>query len=521
MDEFVKPIEQLGDLFTGAAKAVIATQEKLDAETPSHGPSEDPLKAHPSYSIPRTEVDFKFGLDVRSGVKIMVPFFRNKQGRTERHGHRLKFSLVAVSELPGSLRIDANGSDGMPIRTSLTQPHFLVPAAEQDDLCRDLAVAMKAGRWDFILPLEGEKPSQDRVSKEADRILEALTPDDPERGMVVFKLDASLSSYLIVRVTDKSKKDGLFVFNPESSPEALIYSFEKDDVKNIRYRALHEFALTIRHWLKGAPPTRRPFSLDDEIRPPGGPAPLGLIALKEFTLRMAEGYVAGLKLLSEQDTDANRKKLFPPYYDLTDVEAELRYSVFYDEDDKRMRFSFGRLKRPDGEDVEDEISVIESRASIRAFRSDGSAQVHIELIMPEFALSAGAREIVIDAAVKSADEIALAFNRDDPASYLQFIKSIEHQRGAVIFLSYEGKVPKQEFLIIWPALHLNKPRDFVFTCKLVGDKLDEDSISPVMRLEQDLEPAGAEIGVEIDRDQYEPFHNTFHAARIWRSRVGA
>jgi hypothetical protein len=35
----------------------------------------------------------------------------------------------------------------------------------------------------------------------------------------------------------------------------------------------------------------------------------------------------------------------------------------------------------------------------------------------------------------------------------------------------------------------------------------------------DLDPLGGTEGVEIDNDQYEAFHNAFHAVRIWRSRV--
>jgi hypothetical protein len=50
-------------------------------------------------------------------------------------------------------------------------------------------------------------------------------------------------------------------------------------------------------------------------------------------------------------------------------------------------------------------------------------------------------------------------------------------------------------------------------------KVDEDSIEPVMHLEQDLDPEGFGIGVEITGDQYQPFHNVFHAIRIWSSRV--
>lgn len=521
MGQFAKPLEQLRHLFKQTAQAVVATQEKLDGHLSaalSSGGQPNPL--FPSYSIPRTEMDFQFGLEVLAEKGIfLIPIFRKAGERLERHGHRLKFSLIAVSEVPPAPRsgLTVTTETSIPIR--LIQPHFLISSGEQDALCLRLADALDGESWEFAFPEKGDEPTQKMVEKEAGRIRKALQPDNPELGMVVFKLDTTPPSYLIVRVTDKSKKDGLFVFTPESEKEALIYSFEDDEVDNIRYRALHEFALTVRHWLAGAPPAQTPFPLPMPTGQGGATLGLGLIALGAFTQVVAEGYLSGLQFLSQQNTPANAAKLLPSYYSLTGVEAELSYSVYYDDDEQRLKFSFGPRKRPDGEDADDETSVIESRASIRAYRSDDAPRVDVELVMPEFALAGSARQVVLDAVKESADQIASVFDEERPGSYLSFLKGDAYRRGVVILLSYKGKVPQQKFLLVWPGLYRGQSRDFVFFCEMKDGKISKDSVEVVLKLEQELEAAGVAQGVEIDGDQYQPFHNVFHAVRIWRSRV--
>lgn len=518
MAQFAQPIKELKSLFLQTAKAVVVTQEKLEQQlVQTSNPSKVP---QPSYSIPRTGLEFNFGLDLSAAGKVIIPFFKSDKGRLERHGHKLSFSVIAVPEPPPAPdSSSALPSDGIPIR--VVQPHFLVTPREQDELCRQLAAAMTGGKWDFAFPEHGEKPDQTMVNKEAARVLQALTPDNPQRGMVVLKLDTAVPSYLIVRVTDKSKKDGLFVLTTEPEPVAMIYSFENDDVDNIRYAALHEMARTIRHWLAGTPPVLLAQPLSTQTPDGGSIAALGLVALDEFTRNLRDGYVASLRYLSEHNPPANSAKSLPSYYDVTDVAAKLSYSVYYDDEAKRLRFSFGTFKAPDGTETDDEISVIESRVSIRAYRSNDAPQIEINLEAPEFALTGEARQIVVDAISEkeSAVNIARAFNEDDPDVYLQFLENEIYERGALVLLSYKGEVPKQKFLVVWPALYKGQPRDFVFICELKNGKVSEDSIEPVMHLEQDLDPEGFGIGVEITGTQYQPFHNVFHAIRMWSSRV--
>jgi hypothetical protein len=519
MADFSQPLEQLEGLFPQAAKAVIVTQAKMDQYRYQAGSDSGP-GIPLSFSIPRAGIELSFGLDVDSNHKVIIPFISKNKGQVQRHGHNLSFKLIAVPDLPPAPNgSDTTGQAKIPIQ--VLQPHFLVSPSEQDERCRQLVQAMTEKSWDLAYPEHGDKPSQEMVNKECNRILTALTPDNPELGMVVLKLDTPGPSYLIVRVTDKSKKDGIFSLTLEPKPAVIVYSFENDDVDNIRYAGLHEMARTIRHWLTGAPLVR----LDDPLPKTGAtdspPSGMGLIALDEFTQVLARGYLSGLKLVSEQNTPANAVTPLPSYYDLTDVEAELSYSVYYDDDAKRLRFSFGSLKAPDGKDANDETTVIESRVAIRAYRQNEVPQVEVNLVAPEFSLAGAARQSVINAVkVKTVSaSIAKAFNKDNPAEYLQYLESEQSQREAVILLSYKGAVPRQRFLIVWPGAYKGNSRDFVFICEMKNGEIQEDSIDPILSLDQVLDPAGIAIGVEITGTQYEPFHNFFHAIRTWQSRL--
>jgi hypothetical protein len=107
---------------------------------------------------------------------------------------------------------------------------------------------------------------------------------------------------------------------------------------------------------------------------------------------------------------------------------------------------------------------------------------------------------------------------------MSFLADTEAQREVVVFLSYKGNVPQEEFLAIWPGRYQGKSLDFVFTCKRDSTGLDSERIHPVLRLDQDL----ADIGLStapgsadeesLDKKEYRAFHNFFHAVRIWRGR---
>ena len=452
----------------------------------------------------------QFGLEIVDGKRSLIPFFTSKSATRVNHGHTLTFSLVAVPDRPNPPVSDEN------IQIQGFQPPFLVPPQVQDDIARQVAQALRNKAYDFAFPAHGVPPNQDKVNAEAKEIDDAITPDNPERGNVVLSLDAVTPAYLLIRVTDKSKKDGIFVYQSNSPVPVTIYSFDNDGLDNIRYAALHQFILTLRRWHAGG---AQPVPIGNVLTSKEDPSELGLVALTEFAKNVYEGYVDTLKFLSEQRDDEQVREGLPSFYDVDDVRGELSYSVFYDEAAQRLRFSFGPRKRPDGESVSDEISVVESKAFVHAFRRDDIPQVETRLMAPEFALTDQARKTVIEAMVSAADAIAMEFEDLDRETYVKFIKDPAFQSEVVILLSYEGKVPKPSFLVVWPGVFQNKARDFVFTCKMKDSKIED--IGPIMGLAKDidLDPIGGTQGVEIDNDQYESFHNAFHAVRIWRSRV--
>ena len=513
MSELAEPIAWIKTFCLQTAQAVVAAQNILDEKMAAAVSSgEQPQTIEPLYSIPHTNMTLQFGLQIIGGKRSLIPFFSSKSATRVHHGHTLTFSLVAVPERPNPPVSAEN------IQIQGFQPAFLVSKQVQDDIARLVAQALKNEEWEFAFPAHGVPPDedeiQDLINDEADKIIDDITPDNPERGNVVLSLDAVTPAYLLIRVTDKSERDGIFVY--ESNRRVTIYSFEKDKLDNIRYAALHQFILTLRRWLAGG---AQPVATGNPLKIAEDPSELGLIALREFATNVYEGYVETLKFLSEERDDEQVHEGLPSFYDVEDIRGELSYSVFYDEAAKRLRFSFGPRMRPDGESVSDEISVVESKAFVHVFRQNDIPQVETRLMAPEFALTDKARQIVIEALIDAADDIAKKFEDLDRETYVKFIKDETFQSEVVILLSYEGKVPKPNFLVAWPGVFQNKARDFVFTCKMKNNKIE--GIERIMGLAQDigLDPIGGTEGVEIDNDQYEAFHNAFHAVRIWRSRV--
>lgn len=510
MSDFSVPIEQIRELCRETARAVVAAQENLDENmTAAVLAREEPQTNEPLYSIPQANLGLRFGMDIVNGQRSLIPFLSSDSTTRQRHSHSVAFTFTSVPKAPPRpLDVDE-------VEIQAFQPPFLVSRQVQDDICRQTVKAMHDKLWEFAFPAHGGPPTQPQVDAEAEKIIDAIEHEDPERGMVVFNLDAVTPAFLLIRVTDKSKKDGIFVFESSRPSPVTIYSFDGDHVDNIRYAALHQFILTLRQWLtSGAQPVPA-----ETVAIPQDASELGLSVLDEFATSVYRGYLDSLRFLSEQRDDERILAGLPSFYDIEDVTGDLTYSVFFDKDAKRLKFSFGERKRPDGEVETDPVSLVESKALIRVFRRNDIPQVETRLIAPEFALTDQGRKKVLEAMIGAATEIVKKFDDLDPEIYLGFIRDPAFQAGVVILLSYEGTTPKPDFLVVWPGALQNKPRDFVFRCKLENGEIT--NIKKIMGLAQDLEldPVGVAEGVEITREQYKPFHNAFHAVRMWRSRV--
>jgi len=349
-------------------------------------------------------------------------------------------------------------------------------------------------------------------------------------------LESSPVSFLVVRVVGKDANDSVFVVTPGKQPEAVIYSVDRDEAKSIRFAPLFLLMQTIRRCQQGAlKPTFTQLS-EQDIAGPALDSNNGLAPLVPFAKEVRDGYEAAVSFLALPGNESfmqvrDVQLTTSLYYDVADVKAALTYSLGYENDNEvaQTRFDFQLRTDPrqnliDVGDKASETKLIESRAVISVERPTGKpAAVKVELNTPEFVLSGSARERLLKLARKSIAAIADAFepNQQD---YRDFLSNESFQSAVVAFLSYRGKQPKEQFLVIWPGAFLGRSRDFAFTCKV--DKKDRSrltEIKAVLKVEQDL--TGVELSnVDSDEDpvsgeQYRAFHNFFHAVRIWRARM--
>jgi hypothetical protein len=503
--------------------AVAEAQQQLDGATGLAYLSACEVGHHLRlYSIPRTTLKLRFGLKIDKQEKwlMLIP-----KGETQRelHTHSLSFAVDAVPEPPAALSNESLEGDSSPLSFYLNEPYFLLSPEQEATLIEQLFTALvfeQPEKWQSFLP---QPLNQDQFHSEVNKIKTALDQPDAETGMVFFRLGTRPTSYLIVRVTDKSKHDSLFVLTPEKLPLLKIYSIEGDGTNKINYGPLHLLALTIRRWVKGEAASTA------TIYPENVPLRYGLQYLQPFAVSLRQGYLNGLRYLSTQTS----RKGWPVWYDFTNVNAKVSYSVQYEDSgdpqaSTEPQFNFDVRTTVDNQpfDQDEQYKLIESRVLIRIRRTEGFPRVELDLAAPEFALSGDARENFLELAKESAQEIGEKFGKDDDETrqmYEDFIKNPVYRLGVVVLLSYRGKMPKEEFLVVWPGEYSSRARDFVFTCQRKDNKLE---IDPVMRLEDDVKdvqlsaPEGSTPETPLSGEQYQAFHNFFHAVRIWRARLG-
>ena len=77
--------------------------------------------------------------------------------------------------------------------------------------------------------------------------------------------------------------------------------------------------------------------------------------------------------------------------------------------------------------------------------------------------------------------------------------------------------PYLAFLVFWPAMWEGRARDFVFTCRMRDEKIRV--LDVIMRLDEAVRDVSIQAPSGLSKKQYKPFHNFFHAVRIWRMRT--
>lgn len=536
-------------LFRRTAEAVVATQQQLDRSLGrEHLLASGNERQRMLFSVPRASVNLRFGVtEITGGGWKPLPWKRTPSLQ-QMHTHELEFTVDAVPELPTAFTNDANRSL-VPLRMRI--PYFMLSTEAETEIIARLLTALNpdnpswasrvvndkppGGMKDLTKLIGKDAPEPEDATGEIGAIRKALGDPSSERGMVYFRLDLKPVSYLVARVVGKDANDSLFVLTPGATPEVLIYSLDGDEVHGINYHPLHQLLETIRLCQQGL---LEPITTNDLN--PGTVSGLqaaginGLQPLLPFAEDIRSGYLNGLQYLSDPATESSMQipgaQLTPSlYYDITSATASLNYSLRYTDegDNSRPLFDFEMRRTIDDKTLNDqadgtETKLIESRALIRISREDDYSRMEVELETPEFVLSGTARERLIKLAVNSINEIEKAVPVD-ASLYRSFIEDQGYQAGVIALLSYRGDEPQEKFLIVWPGTHSGASRDFAFTCALSKDRAKLADVKFLMTVDQDLDNVAlvkdGDLGGQASGEQYRPFHNFFHAVRIWRARM--
>lgn len=503
-------INIIEDMFVEVARGMIGAQRNLDVMTTGDGWS---------FALPKVRVEMNFGLQVEKGKKRIL-FIPTGQKRKELHTHQLRFSMIAVPEPPPVAGLD-DMIEGRP-QAYILQPDYLVPVAEGQKQFQKLAEILLSKddtQWRFSIPrksLDKQKMIKE-TGEEGQKILDALESKS-DRNLVCFRLKRHPASYLIVRLNDNQKDDGLFLYEPDSTPNVTIYSYEGDDREEVSYEPLHRLAMAVRRSQDGAEMVRVDYASEESAQSDAND-------LQHFIRFFRDGYSRSLGFLATHAAinDDNPERSL--WYDFDDAEASLSFSVNLAKDELDI---VGRNFV-----TADSGNLIENRTVLRLRREKDKPLVEIEMMTPGFVLSGPARMefagIIADSSEKIASRFAEKASQGSDretikANYQKNILNSEFQNDVVVFLSHSGDEIKPEFLVIWPGIHNGKSRDFVFRCKLKEENKVED-VDIVMRLEDSL----VEVKISLAGEQpemaeqagitYKAFHRFFNAVRIWRGRM--
>jgi hypothetical protein len=533
--------------FLTAAEAVVSAQKSFDGEAGLDYLRYCAVDSHRMlFSVPRTAVTVRFGVEETfASTWRLVPWKRTRQAeQKQKQTHALEFSIDAVPNQPQKGPVGA----ATPVDLYIARPYFMLSAEKEQEIGQRLISALtpETRSWSSSIPPSKRTPEELKnmiEGPERQKVSEALKAinDPDERGLIIFRLESTPPSFLVVRAVGKDANDSVFVVTPDALTEVVVYSVDDDKSKSIRFAPLFNLMRTIRRCQEGTlTPLRQKLGASEigtgSNHPLAADANNGLAPLLPFAEQIRSGYAETIAYLEDPQNEcfmqAGGAQLTPSlYYEITNVKASLTYSLGYEHegDDARTRFDFQLRSDPkqvsiDVGDQTGETKLIESRAVIRASRPVGQLpQVEVELETPEFVLSSAARARLIELAVNSVGDIETAFGSGG-VSYRDSIKNESLQRKVVAFLSYRGKEPKEEFLIVWAGSYGTQARDFAFTCAAdQNDRSRLTNIKVVMRLKDDL--SGIEFSnVDVDQgeasgEQYRAFHNFFHAVRIWRARM--
>ncbi len=490
------------DVFTRAVEAVLSAQAELDTRvTPRYILGCMRKEERLLHFLRKVDINLQYRFERGQATKILF-FFPASQSRTI-HRHTLAFSIQAAPAPPVPPSPVSVSAPGV---ATMNQPDFLVLPEDAKPVLGTVAALFRSGQVanKFTNPPQFSPD----YTAEAAEITRAQDPEAPGRGTLVFSLSDGSPAYLIVRVTEKQHADGIYLYDPQAGT-VNVYSFPGVAQDCIHYTPLHRFALAVRRSLTG------PLVLRREIAAGRIEALLGL---RTFAGQLCEAYVAAWDRLAKLQADGP----LPSFFDLSDAEATVRYSVAYDEQNNVAHLDLVNCTGPAEEPEADPFRTIEGSASIRLSRVENQVRTAINIPMPGFVLSGAILKQFLLLA-RDRDTIRRIVNLmapDDPAGQDHYAALIRTRSDVVALHAFKQNRPTGEFLVIWHGEINGVDRDFAFTCT-AGD----GALKPgkrVLALEQDadaVEITDIAPDADLENNEYKAFHNMFHAVRIWQSTM--
>jgi hypothetical protein len=475
--------ESLASLVPDSVAAIVAAQEALDA--PASAEEERSGTRFHLTSIPAAELRIAFGLSVSRKHGFLVT-----RRATSALRHVLSVGVRAVPEaIPPA---PAGGWATAPF--TVFEPAFMVAPEREIDLGLAICDALSNNACTVKVP---GKVDAATVIKAGSTLRQQLVrPEHPELGVVAFRVSARPLVDLVVVVTEKAERDGIFLF--ESGQPPVLYSIPEDRNPAMFYEPLHRLTVAIGEWLSDQTGRRR-----TGLR--RLPQEWGFTSLELLAESLVAGYTRSLALLAESKASGPLTQQF----DLTAVRAEIAFGL-------RQRAAPSVVVAQE-DDLSD--ALVSGQVLLEVERLRTAIGVTLTLVAPGYVLAPRAKDAFVARAQRVARDIAHAFHDDSSVDYVQAITHPSRRAEIVVLLSAEDADDAFDYLVTWPVNTTDGERHFVFRCREDRDSLDD--IDAIVRASDRLGTISIpnEPDLSVDDDVYEAYSRFFRAARIWRSGV--
>lgn len=294
------------------------------------------------YAIPRTRIEFRFGLRIESKGRFLFLFGRKTAGSFS--DHRLRSLIYATPVRPSP---PAALPDALEIRL----PPYLLPADREQAL--SAAAARAAGR-PFV------------------------SPGDNGTGYVCFLLESG-SNCLVVRLEDNPKKDEIHLYDPDSDAVKLLSTLDYATFRPL-FAILREAQRESRSL-----PYAYQFGIHQGLE-----LQWGWERFDNLLIQIWESYRAAMVVLSARESRQDPGM----YFSIDDFRGEFYYSAW----PRPEKANTGHnLFDANAGWIHNHV-VVEHDARYPAPR--------IELNAPEFVLSGEVRERLLAAVAKDADRVS-------------------------------------------------------------------------------------------------------------------